>query len=156
MINKRTKAICIPNLMGNYPNWEKIQEIAKKNNLLILEDSADIIGSKYKNKKPGYYSDITISSFYVMHIINCAGNGGFICTNNSKYAKKISLLRSWGRSSSLFADSENIENRFNVAIDNIEYDAKFIFEEIGYNLEPSEIGSAFGLEQYKKLRKIIM
>tara|TARA_Y100000590_G_scaffold287825_1_gene324058 strand:+ start:5330 stop:6538 length:1209 start_codon:yes stop_codon:yes gene_type:complete len=155
MINKRTKALCIPNLMGNYPNWKKIQEIAKKNNLLILEDSADIIGSTYKNKRPGYYSDITISSFYGMHIINCAGNGGIICTNNSKYAEKISLLRSWGRSSSLFTDSENIENRFNVAIDNIEYDAKFIFEEIGYNLEPSEIGSAFGLEQYKKLKKII-
>ena len=90
-----------------------------------------------------------------MHIINCAGNGGIICTNNEKFLKKIMLLRSWGRSSSLFDDSENIENRFKVSVDNIQYDAKFIFDEIGYNLEPSEIGSAFGLEQFKKLKKII-
>ena len=155
MINKNTKALCIPNLMGNYPNWDKIYKLAKKYKLLILEDSADIIGSKYKNKKAGYYSDISISSFYGMHIINCAGNGGIICTNNEKFLKKIMLLRSWGRSSSLFDDSENIENRFKVSVDNIQYDAKFIFDEIGYNLEPSEIGSAFGLEQFKKLKKII-
>ena len=155
MINKKTKALCIPNLMGNYPNWEKIYKIAKKYNLLILEDSADIIGAKYKNKKSGYYSDISITSFYGMHIINCAGNGGIICTNNLKYANKVSLLRSWGRSSSLFHNSESINNRFKVAIDNIQYDAKYIFEEIGYNLEPSEIGSAFGLEQFKKLKKIL-
>ena len=155
MINKNTKAMCIPNLMGNYPNWENLRKIANKYNLLILEDSADIIGAKYKNKRPGYYSDISITSFYGMHVINCAGNGGMVCTNNKDFLKKISLLRSWGRSSSLFKDSESINNRFKVAIDNIQYDAKFIFEEIGYNLEPSEVGSAFGLEQLKKLSKII-
>jgi CDP-6-deoxy-D-xylo-4-hexulose-3-dehydrase len=61
------------------------------------------------------------------------------------------LLRSWGRTSSLFADSETIENRFNVDLDGISYDAKFLFEELGYNLEPSEMGAAFGLVQLGKL-----
>ena len=62
------------------------------------------------------------------------------------------MLRSWGRSSSLFDDqSEAIENRFNVSLDGIPYDAKFVFETVGYNLEGSEIGAAFGLEQLKKL-----
>ena len=57
-----------------------------------------------------------------------------------------------GRSSSIFDEkSEAIENRFNVDVDGIPYDAKFIFEKIGYNLEGSEIGAAFGLAQLENL-----
>ncbi len=155
MINKNTKAMCIPNLMGNMPDWEEIHAIAKKYDLKILEDSADVIGAKYNNKKSGNFSDICITSFYGMHMINCAGNGGMIMTSNKKYSDDAKLLRSWGRSSSLFNDSEKIENRFDVYLDNIQYDAKFIFEKIGYMLEPSELGSAFGLVQLKKLDQIL-
>ncbi len=152
-INKKTKAICVPNLLGNLPDWKKIKAIAKKYKLLIIEDSADALGSKINNKSSGYYTDISITSFYGSHIINCAGNGGMICFNNHNIYKKAKLLRSWGRSSSLFDDkSEKIENRFNIKLDNIKYDKKFIFEEKGYNLEPSEIGAAFGLVQLKKLK----
>ncbi len=154
-INDNTSALCIPNLMGNLPEWDKIRALADKYNLKILEDSADIIGAKYKGEPTGNFSDISITSFYGMHVINCAGNGGMITTNNIEYAKKAKLLRSWGRSSSLFDDSEAIENRFNVKIDEIDYDAKFIFEKIGYNYEPSELGSAFGIVQFNKLEKII-
>ena len=155
MISKKTKAICIPNLIGNIPNWIVIKKIAKKYNLLIIEDSADALGSKIKNKSTGFYSDISITSFYGSHIINCAGNGGMVCFNNIKYYNKAKLLRSWGRNSSLFKDSEKIENRFNVKINNNYYDAKFIFSEIGYNFEPSEIGASYGLIQLKKLKKNI-
>ncbi len=155
MINKNTKAMCIPNLMGNMPNWEEIKNLADKYNLKILEDSADVIGANFNNKKSNHYSDICITSFYGMHMINCAGNGGMLVTSNEKYRDQARLLRSWGRSSSLFQDSEKIENRFNVYLDNIQYDAKFIFEKIGYMLEPSELGSAFGLVQLKKLDKIL-
>ena len=65
--------------------------------------------------------------------------------------EKAKLLRSWGRSSSLFDDSEAIEERFKVSLEGIEYDAKFVFEEIGYQLEPSEISAAFALVQFEKL-----
>jgi CDP-6-deoxy-D-xylo-4-hexulose-3-dehydrase len=51
----------------------------------------------------------------------------------------------------LFVESENIENRFNIDLDGFSYDAKFVFEELGYNVEPSEIGAAFGLVQLDKL-----
>ena len=155
MISKKTKAICIPNLIGNIPNWVAIKKIAKKYNLIIIEDSADALGSRIGNKSTGFYSDISITSFYGSHIINCAGNGGMVCFNNKKYFDKAKLLRSWGRSSSLFKDSEKIENRFNVKIDNIYYDAKFIFSEIGYNFEPNEIGASYGLVQLSKLKKNI-
>ncbi len=156
MITSKTKAMVIPNLMGNLPNWDAIRKIADKYNLKILEDSADIIGAKYKGKQIGEYSDISISSFYGMHVINCAGNGGIVCTSSKEYADKSKLLRSWGRSSSLFDEnSESIENRFNIKVDGIPYDAKFVFEKIGYNLEGAELGAAFGLVQLKKLYKIL-
>ena len=70
--------------------------------------------------------------------------------------ERAKLLRSWGRSSSLFDDkSEAIENRFNIDLDGIDYDAKFVFEKIGYNLEGNEVGAAFGLAQLKKLKENI-
>ena len=79
----------------------------------------------------------------------------FVSKDDDIY-KKAKLLRSWGRSSSIFDEkSEAIENRFNVKIGDIDYDAKFIFEEIGYNLEGSEIGAAFGLAQLENLDKNI-
>ncbi len=155
MITKKTKAMCIPNLMGNMPDWEKIKKISKKYNLLILEDSADVLGAKFNNKPTGKYADISITSFYGMHMINCAGNGGMITTSNRKFFEESKLLRSWGRSSSLFKESEKVENRFNVFLDDIRYDAKFIFEKVGYMLEPSELGSSFGLVQLKKLSKTL-
>lgn len=156
MVTKKTVAILAPNLMGNICDWPKIKKIAKKYNLVIIEDSADTLGSTINNKSSGYYSDMSITSFYGSHIINCAGNGGALCLNSKSVYEKAKLLRSWGRSSSLFDEkSEKIENRFNVKVDNIPYDAKFVFEEIGYNLEGSEVGAAFGLVQLKSLKKNI-
>ena len=154
-INKNTFAICIPNLIGNLPNWKFIKKIANKNGLVIIEDSADTLGAKYNKIPTGKYSDISITSFYGSHVINCAGNGGLLATNNFKIYQKTLLLRSWGRNSSLFKDSEGIDKRFNLKIDNIDYDRKFVFSELGYNLEPSEIGASFGLIQLKKLSKNI-
>ena len=76
-----------------------------------------------------------------------------LCTSNNKWSDDAKVLRSWGRSSSLLNDSENIEKRLNFSLDNIAYDAKFIFEKIGYNFEPSEMGAAFGLVQLSKLNE---
>jgi len=153
LITQKTKAIVAPHLMGNIVNWEKLAPMLKKKGILIVEDSADTLGATYKNKSTGKYADISITSFYGSHIINCAGNGGMVCFNDKKKYIKAKLLRSWGRSSSLFDEkSERIENRFNIKLDGIPYDKKFVFEKIGHNLEPSELGAAFGLVQLKKLK----
>ena len=152
MISKKTVAILAPNLMGNICRWDKIREIADKYNLIVIEDSADTLGAKYKNKSSGFYSDMSITSFYGSHIINCAGNGGALMINDDNVMKEAKLLRSWGRSSSLYDEkSEAIENRFNVDLDGIEYDAKFVFSRVGYNLEGNEVGASFGLAQLNKL-----
>ena len=155
-ISRKTRAILAPNLMGNLCDWKAIRKIANKYKLLVIEDSADTLGAKLNGKSSGYYSDMSITSFYGSHIINCAGNGGALTLNNKKFLDNAKLLRSWGRSSSLFDEkSEAIENRFNIKLGNIDYDAKFVFETIGYNLEGSEIGAAFGLTQLKSLKKNI-
>lgn len=156
LITDKTVAIIAPNLMGNICDWESIRSIADKNNLKVIEDSADTLGATISGKSTGHYADMSITSFYGSHIINCAGNGGALTLKDKKVYDKAKLLRSWGRSSSLFDEkSESIENRFNVSLDGIEYDAKFVFETIGYNLEGSEIGAAFGLVQLNSLQENI-
>lgn len=151
MITSKTRAMMIPNLIGNMPDWEKLREIANKHNLIVFEDSADTLGGTINGRSSGAFSDMSITSFYGSHVINCAGNGGMLCVRESEHFERGKLLRSWGRSSSLFVESEAIENRFNVEVDGIPYDSKFIFAEPGYNLEPSEMGAAFGLVQLDKL-----
>jgi len=152
MITPKTKAFMIPNLMGNLPDWKKLREIADKHNLFVVEDSADTLGAEIDGKSSGRFADMSTTSFYGSHVINAAGNGGMLCLNDDKMLERAKLLRSWGRSSSLFVESEAIENRFNVHVDGIRYDAKFIFSEPGYNIEPSEMGAAFGLVQLGKLQ----
>lgn len=155
MISANTKAMCIPNLIGNLADWDTLASIARRYGLRIIEDSADTLGGTINGRSSGYFSDISITSFYGSHIINCAGNGGILCVNDAEQARRAKLLRSWGRSSSLFVESESVENRFNVKVDGIDYDAKFVFEAVGYNLEPSELGAAFGLVQLGKLQSKI-
>ena len=157
LITDKTVAILAPNLLGNLCDWEKIRSIANKYDLKVIEDSADTLGATFKNIPSGKFSDMSITSFYGSHIINCAGNGGALTLNDIEVFKKAKLLRSWGRSSSLFDEqSEAIENRFNINLDGIEYDAKFVFEEIGYNLEGNEVGAAFGLAQLRNLKNNII
>lgn len=151
MITSKTKAMIIPNLIGNLPDWQKLRELADKYNLFVLEDSADTLGAEIGGASSGRFTDMSTTSFYGSHIINCAGNGGMLCVNTEALYDRGRLLRSWGRSSSLFVESEKIENRFNVEIEGIPYDAKFVFEEPGYNIEPSELGAAFGNVQLDDL-----
>jgi CDP-6-deoxy-D-xylo-4-hexulose-3-dehydrase len=151
MLSNKTKALMIPNLLGNLPDWKKLRDIANQHQLIVIEDSADTLGATLDSESVGKYTDISTTSFYGSHVINCAGNGGMLCVNEARLEDRAKLLRSWGRSSSLFVDSEAIENRFNVKVDGVEYDAKFVFEALGYNFEPSEMGAAFGLVQLGKL-----
>ena len=154
-INKKTVAIMIPNLLGNIADWKKIHSIAKKYKLRVIEDSADTIGYSINKKNAGKYSDVVTNSFYASHIINGAGTGGIVCFNDYKLYERAKLLRGWGRSSATFNESESIKKRFNIKVSGIDYDAKYIFSDLGYNFLPSEISAAFALEQIKKLKNNI-
>lgn len=154
-INKKTVALMIPNLLGNIANWKEIYYLAKKFNLKVIEDSADTIGYTVNGNNLGKYSDISTNSFYASHIINGAGTGGIVCFNDYKLYERAKLLRGWGRSSAIFNESENVNKRFNIKISGIDYDAKYVFSDLGYNFLPSEISAAFALEQIKKLKENI-
>ena len=151
MITKKTRAMIIPNLIGNIPNLIKIKQICKKYNLYFIEDSADTIDSFYSNKRSGSYSDISTTSFYASHVITCAGSGGMLCTDNQKFYKKALIQRGWGRNSTLFGENEDIKYRFK---SKNSYDEKYLFTDLGYNFIPTEISAAFGLEQLKKIKKL--
>ena len=152
-ITKKTKALLIPNLIGNLPDWAQIRKLANKHKLMVIEDSADTLGARIVGKSSGSFSDISITSFYGSHIISCAGNGGMFLTNNKKFFTRAKVLRSWGRMSTLIKDSENINKRLGIKLKGYDYDRKFVFSEAGYNFEPSEIGASFGLIQLKKFTK---
>ena len=154
MIGPKTKAILAPNLIGNAPDWDRIREIADKHGLLVVEDSCDALGLTLRGTPTGTRADISLTSFALSHIITAAGTGGMVCFDDDTMADKALLLRRWGRRSEvqLFGSTKGKEKRFFSALDDgMEYDNLFIFDEVGWNFEPSELSAAFGLVQLDKL-----
>jgi CDP-6-deoxy-D-xylo-4-hexulose-3-dehydrase len=155
MITPKTAAMLIPNLIGNLPNWSVLNAIAKRYGLFVIEDSADTIGHLYQGAPTSRLSDIATTSFYGSHIVTCAGFGGAICINDEKLVDRARLLRGWGRSSTCADESEDVDRRFAHVLNGVIYDSKFIYEAVGYNFLPSEVGAAFGLVQLRRLPEYI-
>ncbi len=153
-ISNKVKALMIPSLLGNVPDVRILNTISKESSLYFIEDSCDTLGATISGVPTGKYSDISTTSFYGSHIITAAGGGGMLCVNHDGWNRRARILRGWGRLSAV-NESESINSRFSVKIDEIPYDSKFVFEDIGYNFLPLEISSAFGLEQLKKLSKFL-
>jgi len=154
MIGPRTKAILAPNLIGNAPDWDRIRVIADAHGLRVVEDSCDALGLTLRGAPTGTRADISLTSFALSHIITAAGTGGMVCFDDDTLTDRALLLRRWGRRSEvqLFGSKRGVERRFFSTIDgDIEYDNLFIFDEIGWNFEPSELSAAFGLVQLDKL-----
>ncbi|HEX4493561.1 MAG TPA: DegT/DnrJ/EryC1/StrS family aminotransferase [Acidimicrobiia bacterium] len=154
MIGPRTRAILAPNLIGNVPDWDAIRAIADRHGLRVVEDSCDALGSTLRGTPTGTRADISLTSFALSHIITAAGTGGMVCFDDDALADRALLLRRWGRRSEvqLFGSTKGADRRFFSTIDgDIEYDNLFIFDEVGWNFEPSELSAAFGLVQLDKL-----
>lgn len=154
-ITKKTKALLIPIMFGNVPDMEKLAKLAKKYKLYFIDDSCDALVSRYKGKPTGSYTDISTCSFYGSHVITAGGGGGIVVVNSEEFRNGAKMLRGWGRSSSLFNESEDIETRFSRKVDGIPYDGKFIFDAVGYNFLPLEISAAFGNAQLDKLKSFV-
>ena len=95
-ITKKTKAIMPVHWTGRICNMTKIISLAKKYNLKVIEDSAQAMGSYYKNKHAGSFGNISAFSTHPLKNLNAVGDGGFITTNNKKLYDKIKLFRSHG------------------------------------------------------------
>lgn len=154
MIGPRTKAILAPNLIGNAPDWDGIRQLANRHGLKIIEDSCDALGLTLNGTPTGARSHISVTSFALSHIITAAGTGGMICLDDQDLIDRALMLRRWGRRSEvqLFGSKKGVERRFFSTIDDgLEYDNLFVFDEIGWNFEPSELSAAFGVVQLDKL-----
>src|SRR6185369_14971114 len=141
-------------LIGNVPDWDRIRSIADAHHLLVIEDSCDALGSTLRGTATGTRSDISVTSFALSHIITAAGTGGMVCLDDEELVDRCLLQRRWGRRSEtqIYGSRKGVDRRFFSSIDgDIEYDNLFIFDEVGWNFEPSELSAAFGLVQLDKL-----
>jgi CDP-4-dehydro-6-deoxyglucose reductase, E1 len=156
MMSPRTRAILAPNLIGNAPDWDRIRDIADAHGLLVVEDSCDALGAVLRGTPTGTRSDISVTSFALSHIITAAGTGGMVLVDDNDLADRCLLLRRWGRRSEVqIYGSKRGDKRYFSDVDGLEYDNLFIFDEIGWNFEPSELSAAFGLVQLRRLPEFL-
>ena len=158
-ISKKTRMIFLVHTLGNPNDMEPIMKIARKNNLLVVEDNCDALGSTYKGKKTGTFGIMATESFYPAHHMTMAGEGGAVFLNDLSLLRIVQSLRDWGRACWCGASGGGPNGvcnaRFKFKIDNIPYDHKYIFSHIGYNLKPVEIQAAMGRVQLRKVNGFV-
>ncbi|HWE56376.1 MAG TPA: DegT/DnrJ/EryC1/StrS family aminotransferase [Acidimicrobiales bacterium] len=151
-VTSRTRAILAANLIGNVPDWDAVRALAVRHDLRVIEDSCDALGPTLRGRPTGLRADLTVTSFASSHIITCAGSGGMVMLDDQELRDRAVLLRRWGRRSELhFFGSKRHDHTYWEDLDGIHYDNQFIFDELAWNFEPSELGAAFGLVQLDKL-----
>ena len=140
-ITKRTKAIIPVHIYGQVCNIEEILDVAKDNNLKVIEDCAHAVGTFHKSKHVGTLGNTGCFSFYPTKNITTA-EGGMVTTNSKEVAEKVRQLRSHGMTKSL-------KSRYSS-----EYPWIFDIVEPGYNYRLDEIRAALGITQLKRIKKI--
>lgn len=156
-ITKKTKVIMIAHALGNPFDAESIAKIAKENNIWLIEDNCDSLGSKINGKMTGTFGDISTVSFYPAHHITM-GEGGCVLTNSAKLGKIIESFRDWGRDCWCPPGVDNTcGKRFNWKLGQLPkgYDHKYTYSHVGYNLKVTDMQAALGCSQLKKLDKFI-
>ena len=147
-IDGDVKALMIPNLIGNKPNWKALKKgLAEINreDIILIEDSADTV--TYTPE-----TDISTTSFYASHVITAGGAGGMVMFNDEKFRNVCLQFRDWGR---IGDNSEDMSDRFNHSVDGIPYDYKFLYGVLGYNMKSTEMQAAFGLVQLERFKKFV-
>ena len=149
-VDEDVKAIMLPNLIGNKPDWDALKSALLsmgRDDIYLVEDSADTITKTE-------CTDVVTTSFYASHVITAGGVGGMVMYNDKNHVTKCLQYRDWGR---LGDDSEIMDDRFNHSVDGIPYDHKFLYSVLGYHMKACEMNAAFGLvqlERFKKFEKI--
>ena len=143
--------------LGNPFDLDKIKKICDENNLFLMEDMCDALGSKYDDKFVGTFGDVSTLSFYPAHHIT-TGEGGAVLTNKPKLKKIIESLRDWGRDCYCPPGQDNTcKKRFDWQLGGLPhgYDHKYIYSHIGYNLKATDMQAAIGVTQLDKLDEFI-
>lgn len=156
------KIITFAHVLGNPPNMDRVMELVKQYNLVLLEDCCDALGSTYRGEKLGSYGEMASCSFYPAHHMTM-GEGGFVATRTKEQEVIVRSFREWGRGCYCVGPHANkliqgtCGKRFNNWIPTMPdeiFDHKFVYDEIGYNLKPIEVQCAMGMQQLDKLDEI--
>jgi len=165
-VSDRTKAIFIPHTLGNPNEMDQILDFTNEHGLLLIEDACDALGSKYNGRCCGTFGTFGTFSFYPAHQIT-TGEGGAVVTNNEELGRIILSLRDWGRACVMpicdplhcpdkgCPKSVRYEKAFASESLPEDYDKRYTYVNVGYNLQPTEIQAAMGIAQLKKLAKFI-
>lgn len=158
-LSPKTKAIMVAHSLGNPFNIRVVKEFCDKNNLWLIEDNCDALGSTYtingETRLTGTWGDIGTSSFYPPHHLTM-GEGGAVYTNNPLLNKLIRSYRDWGRDCMCASGQDNLcQHRFTRQFGELPlgYDHKYTYSHFGYNVKVTEMQAAIGCAQIKKLAK---
>ncbi|MBD5137882.1 MAG: lipopolysaccharide biosynthesis protein RfbH [Ruminococcus sp.] len=161
-LSEKTKAVMIAHTLGNPFDLKAVREFCDRNNLWLLEDNCDALGSKYAcdgiEKYTGTWGDIGTSSFYPPHHITM-GEGGCVYTNDPLLSRLILSFRDWGRDCVCPSGKDNFcGHRFEGQFGELPkgYDHKYVYSHFGYNLKATDMQAAIGCEQLKKLPDFIV
>ena len=156
-VSPKTKAIFLAHTLGNPFDLEKVMEIVEENNLLLIEDNCDALGSKYKGKLTGTFGHLSTLSFYPAHHIT-TGEGGCVITDDEELARIVRSFRDWGRDCYCESgESNTCGKRFSQKFGKLPYgyDHKYVYSNIGYNLKMTEMQAAIGCAQMDKLESFV-
>lgn len=152
-VTPKTRAIMVAHTLGNPFNLDAVTQIARDNNLYLIEDCCDALGATYRGQGVGTFGDLATLSFYPAHHITM-GEGGAIMSNRASIDKLVTSFRDWGRDCWCPPGTENTcEKRFDWKMDDLPdgYDHKYIYSHIGYNLKTTDMQAALGVSQLNKL-----
>ena len=160
-LSEKTKAVMIAHTLGNPFDIQAVKDFCEKNNLWLVEDNCDALGSEYtvngKTKFTGTWGDIGTSSFYPPHHMTM-GEGGCVYTDNPLLHRLILSYRDWGRDCICPSGKDNYcGHRFEGQFGELPqgYDHKYVYSHFGYNLKVTDLQAAVGVEQLKKFPSFI-
>lgn len=156
-VTDKTRAIMIAHTLGNPFDLGEVMRVAKKYDLLVVEDCCDALGATYDGKSVGTFGDIGTLSFYPAHHITM-GEGGAVFTNKPNYKRAIESMRDWGRDCYCAPGVDNTCNkRFAHKLGSLPrgYDHKYTYSHVGYNLKITDMQAAVGLAQLDRLEGFI-
>jgi len=146
-ITDKTKLIMVVHSLGCPSNMEEIMRISEQYNIPVLEDCCEAHGAAINGKKVGSFGLISTFSFFVAHNMT-TGEGGMIMTNDDNLYDILCSVREFGR----LTKYEKNQPRFYYEDKHLkEYDERYVFTNIGYNLRMTDIAASLGIEQLKKL-----
>jgi len=159
-ITAKTKAIFVSPVLGNPPDMDLIAKICEENNLTLLGDNCDSLGTRWDGKLLTDYYYAWTTSFYPAHHIS-TGEGGMVCSNDETLINTVRSVSWWGRDCRCVGSANLLAcgtcgNRFDKWLEGYNgiIDHKYLFVNMGYNLKPLDLQGAIGIEQLKKVDEI--